>query len=668
MAAPVTLNLDQDGIAWVVFDDPSGRANVFNEAAFTALDALLDQIAASDKVRAVVLWSAKERIFIAGADLSLLLALPDEAAAEAFSRRGQSLFRKIADLRVPVLAAIHGASAGGGYEIALAAHYRLASESPVTQIGLPEVGIGTIPGWGGCSRLPRLIGVSAAVEHMLAARLLPAQQAKATGLVDELAPAEGFRGAARAVALRLVEKGVPDRSLAPGEMGTEALDLRRAKILERTRGLLPAPIAVLDVVARTFGGTLEQALAEEARQFGRVTVTPECRGLVTNFFLREAFKRPAIDPWFPDVAALPAAPIARVGVVGAGVMGSGIAQWVAAQGGRVVLKDVDDGILGRAQDVMRGLFDEAVRRGKLGQEAANAAMGGIAMTTGWDGFADCDLVIEAVVEDLATKQALFRELAGIVPETTILASNTSALPIDAIGANVAAPGRLIGIHFFNPASRMPLVEVILGPDTDRSTAERVAGWVKSIGKSPVFCRSSPGFIVTRILFFYLNEALRIWSKQPDTRAIDEAMLDFGMPMGPLRLIDEVGVDVAAFIGEEMKRYYPGRFVPSEAAPLLSAAGLKGRKSDAGFYHYSGRRETVNDDAARIAGAVPLGSPLDAEAIRSRLLDLMVREAQGCLDDGVVKSFNDIDFAMLLGTGFPAFRGGLTHWARSVGKL
>ncbi|HUG10899.1 MAG TPA: 3-hydroxyacyl-CoA dehydrogenase NAD-binding domain-containing protein [Opitutaceae bacterium] len=668
MAAPITLDHDPHGLAWIVFDDPAGKANILNSATLAALENVLDALAARQGVRAVVLWSAKERIFIAGADIAALAELPDATAAEAFARRGQALFQRIADLPVIVIAAIHGAAAGGGYEVALAAHYRLASESPATVIGLPEVSLGTIPGWGGCARLPRLIGVSAAVEHILAARLLPAEQAKAVGLVDELAPAEGFRDAARAVALRLAENGVPARALAPGEMGTEAIDSRRARVLERTRGLQPAPVALLDVIARSFGGSLENALVEEARQFGRVTVTPECCGLVRTFFLKEAFKKPAVGAWFPGTRAEAHAPVARVGVIGAGVMGSGIAQWLAARGLAVVLKDVDEPVLGHAREIIANLFDEAVRRGKTSAAEAEAGIAAICTTTEWDGLAECDLIIEAIIEDLAAKQALFRKLASLVPPSTILASNTSALPIDEIGADVPRPERVVGIHFFNPVSRMPLVEVILGPRTARATADRVAAWTRAIGKSAVFCRSSPGFIVTRILFFYLNEAVRVWSTQPDTRAIDEAMLDFGMPMGPLRLIDEVGIDVTASIMEGMSGYYAGRFTPATAAAKLVAASLKGRKSGAGFYTYSGRREVVNDEAAAIAGAAPSGEPLTAAQIRERLLDLMVREAHGCLEEGVVKSADDIDFAMLLGTGFPAFRGGLTHWAKAAGKL
>jgi 3-hydroxyacyl-CoA dehydrogenase / enoyl-CoA hydratase / 3-hydroxybutyryl-CoA epimerase len=381
--------------------------------------------------------------------------------------------------------------------------------------------------------------------------------------------------------------------------------------------------------------------------------------------MSKSFKRRWVDAWFPGSFAELHAPFVRVGVIGAGVMGSGIAQWLAARGFDVVLLDVDEQALNRACGIIAKLFDEAVRRGRTSEAEAETACAAIHSTTDWNALAKCDLIIEAIIEDLAAKQTLFAKLASLVPPTTILASNTSALPIDAISAGLPGPERMIGIHFFNPVSRMPLVEVSLGTQTSRTTADRIAAWTRAIGKRAVFCRSSPGFIVTRILFFYLNEAMRIWSTQPDTRAIDRAMLDFGMPMGPLRLIDEVGIDVTACIIDSMRGYYAGRFEPATAAARLVGASLKGRKSGTGFYHYSSSGEVVNEEAVAIAGAAPSGDPLTAEQIRDRLLDLMVREARCCIDEGVVKSAEDIDFAMLLGTGFPASRGGLTTGLRPL---
>jgi 3-hydroxyacyl-CoA dehydrogenase / enoyl-CoA hydratase / 3-hydroxybutyryl-CoA epimerase len=383
--------------------------------------------------------------------------------------------------------------------------------------------------------------------------------------------------------------------------------------------------------------------------------------------MRKSFKRPGVDAWFPGTFAEVNAPVSRVGVIGAGVMGSGIAQWLSARGFGVVLLDVDEQALNRASEIIAKHFEEVVRRGRTGAAEAENASNAIRMTTDWEGIAKCDLIIEAIVEDIAAKQSLFAKLASLVPPTTILASNTSALPIDEIGAGVSGSERMIGIHFFNPVGRMPLVEVSLGSLTSRPTADRVAAWTRAIGKRAVFCRSSPGFIVTRMLFFYLNDAMRIWITQPDTRAIDEAMLDFGMPMGPLRLIDEIGIDVTACVINSMRSYYAGRFEPATTAATLVGASLNGRKGGAGFYHYSSGGEVVNEEAAVIAGAAPSGDPLTAEQIRDRLLALMVREARGCMEEGVVKSPEDIDFAMRLGTGFPASRGGLTQWAAAQAR-
>jgi 3-hydroxyacyl-CoA dehydrogenase / enoyl-CoA hydratase / 3-hydroxybutyryl-CoA epimerase len=334
-------------------------------------------------------------------------------------------------------------------------------------------------------------------------------------------------------------------------------------------------------------------------------------------------------------------------------------------GFEVVMRDVQPELVARGVAVIRGLFDEAVKRGKQKAGEANRALRRIATTTSWDGFENCDLVIEAIVENAAAKRALFSELASLVREDALLASNTSALPIEEIAGHVPNPARTLGIHFFNPVSRMPLVELVLSTQTSAETAERALGLVKALGKSPVVCQSSPGFLVTRVLFFYLNEAVRLWEQGAATTEIDAAMREFGWPMGPLRLIDEVGVDVTDFIFGEMAHYFPERFSRTKVCGAMLAAGLKGRKHGAsrGFYRYDAGAERVND-----AETIPLLAPLatsesKTEKIVERLMRVIVEEAERCLAEGVVKSADDVDFALLSGAGFPAFRGGLLRWAR-----
>ena len=664
--APVTFAVDADGVGWIVFDDPAARANIFNAA---TLDALAGAIADAERAapRALVIASGKDRIFIAGADLAWLASLPDAATASALSRRGQRLFQRLSSFSAPVVCAIHGACAGGGYELALACDWRIASDAPVTQIGLPETSIGTIPGWGGSVRLPRLLGAKAALDHILKAQLVSAAEALSTGLVHELVSATELRARAKTAALKLEDdrrkrsEAAPAAKTAPGLFA----ELRRSVQL-KTQGHQPALLAAIDTVEQTAGVPIEAALEIEARIFGEVTAGETCKNLVRVFFLRDAAKKQTLAGWFPEAlaTAAPAAPLKRVGVVGAGVMGSGIAHWLATRGFDVALREVDSASLERGLGVARRLFDDAVKRGRMSAGEANTALQRITGTTSWDGFETCDVVIEAIVENIDAKRKLFAELATVVRPDAVLATNTSALPLEAMTSDLVRPDRVVGIHFFNPVSRMPLVEIIVAPATSAAAAERALVLVKALGKSPIICRSSPGFLVTRVLFFYLNEAVRQWESGVPALELDAALRDFGWPMGPLRLIDEVGVDVTDFIFGEMAHYFPDRFVRSTACGRMLAAGLKGRKNGAsrGFYCYDDGKEVANDDETR-----PITGARSDERSRADLCDylmrVMVDEAERCLAEGVVKSPDDVDFALLSGAGFPASRGGLLHRAR-----
>jgi 3-hydroxyacyl-CoA dehydrogenase / enoyl-CoA hydratase / 3-hydroxybutyryl-CoA epimerase len=713
--SPVTYSVDRDGVGWIVFDTPARKANLFDEATRATLAAVVDAIDAQPPV-AVVILSGKERIFVAGADFHALAALDRAADASEFARTGQQLFERIARLRVPVVCAIHGACAGGGYELALACRYRIATDAPETQIGLPETSIGTIPGWGGCVRLPRLIGPKAALGHILKGQLVDASSALRAGMIDEVVPREELKSRASEMARHLIRDPGPRRAasaMPPPAYFTEVRETTRAK----TGGHQPALFTAIDVVERTAGAPLADALEEEARAFGEVTAGPVCKAMLRAFFLRDQAKKRNLQGWFEDESrgstssveasnppggagkgmppaeppsamrlsggaspyrsAVPAKTIQRVGVIGAGVMGSGVAQWLSARGYDVLLRDVKTECVERGMEVIRRLYEEAVKRGKLSGDQAKVALRRIHPTTEWEGFESCDLVIEAIVESVEMKRQLFCELAAQVPVETILASNTSALPIEEIAGHVPNPSRTIGIHFFNPVNRMPLVEVILAQETSAETAGRALEWVKSLGKLPVICRSSPGFLVTRVLFFYLNEAVRLWERGLSTEQIDRALVGFGWPMGPLRLIDEVGLDVTAAIFTELAHYFPKRFVTTTACDRLLAAGLRGRKAgtSAGFYTYPRDGDaTVN----RSMGVPPLSSerrsapsmdgrpvPRDAHEISDHLMGVMIDEAERCLAERVVRTADEVDFALLMGAGFPAFRGGLMHYARSL---
>jgi 3-hydroxyacyl-CoA dehydrogenase/enoyl-CoA hydratase/3-hydroxybutyryl-CoA epimerase len=664
---PVTHSVDAEGIGWMVFDDPSARANVFNPATQGALRAAIAALA-TQPLKAVVVVSGKEKIFIAGADLKWLAALPDARAAQQLSQEGQALFAQLENLKVPVVCAIHGACAGGGYELALACHWRIASDAKETVIGLPEVGIGVIPGWGGCARLPRLIGAEAAVGHMLKAALVPAKAAHAAGLVDELAPAAELKARAKAAALRLAAEGRPGRATPP-QAATDFFAAQRKAVLAKQRGQ-PAPLAVLDAVEQGANLPLGPALDLEAALFGGVAASETAKNLIHVFHLKEAGKKTTTDAWFPNEPAAGKAPepFRIIGILGAGVMGSGIAQWCASRGFGVMLCDTDKEAVERGIKVIRALFKQQEERGQLTAADAHRMMGGIGITTSLEDFDVCDLVIEAIVENVAAKQKLFAQLSKVMAPDCIFASNTSALPLEELAATATNPGRVIGLHFFNPVGRMPLVEMVLSQHTTRATADRALAFVKALGKTPVICRSSPGFFVTRVLFFYLNEACRLWEQGVPTDVIDRALRDWGWPMGPMRLIDEVGVDVTDFIFDEMQHYYPDRFVATTVCKRMLAAGLKGRKNGAssGFYEYAGGQEHLNPGMHPFKPAANISA--EPAALAEKLNGVMIDETKRVLAEGVLKTPNDADLALLLGAGFPGFRGGLMRYAKGIGAF
>ena len=662
--SPVTHSVDAEGIGWIVFDDPASRANIFNPPTQAALSAAVSALAAQP-LKAVVVLSAKEKIFIAGADLKWLAALPDAAAATNLAREGNELFARLDNLKVPVVCAIHGACAGGGYELALACHWRIATDAKETVIGLPEVGLGVIPGWGGCVRLSRLIGAEAAVHHMLKAALVPAAAAHQGGLVDELVPLAELKPRAKAAALRLAAEGLPRRTVPPAA-AADFFASQRKHALTKLRGQ-PAPLALLDAVEKGAGLPLGPAFDLEAALFGGIAAGEVAKNLIYVFNLKERGKKNALDAWYPnEKAGAAAAPFRIIGILGAGVMGTGIAHLCASRGFGIIMCDTDRSAVDRGIAVIRELFKQQEERGQLTHAQAHKMMGGIGVTTSLEDFEMCDLVIEAIVENVEAKQKLYAQLSKIMAPDCLFASNTSALPLEELAATSLNPGRFVGLHFFNPVGRMPLVELVLGPETTRATADCALAFTKALGKTAVVCRSSPGFLVTRVLFFYLNEACRLWEQGVATEVIDRALRDWGWPMGPMRLIDEVGVDVTDFIFQEMSHYFPDRFTRTTICARMLAAGLKGRKNGAGsgFYDYTDGKETLNPALAPFTPAA--AAPPEPAALADQLNGVMIDETKRVLAEGVLKTPEEADLALLLGAGFPLVRGGLMRYAQSRG--
>lgn len=670
--AALALEVDEEAIAWLTFDRPESRANLLTTGVMRRLDALLTEIeegARAGSIRGVVVRSGKPGMFIAGADVGEIAGITDPADGESKSRQGQAVFLRLDRLPVFTVAAIDGVCLGGGTEMALACDYRLAADDPATRIGLPEVQLGIIPGFGGTVRLPRLVGLQAALPMILTGKPVDARKAYRIGLADERVPAPILGERARQVVReRAAGKPLPQRRrkladrLLDNPVGRKVvLSQARKRVLAETGGHYPAPLAALDALAEIESLPLDQALRVEARTLGRLVVTPVCKNLIGVFRLMEAAKKPVTD-------AAPR-PVARVGVVGAGVMGGGIAQLLAYRGLEVRLKDIVPAALGHGLRTARELFDRAVKRGRLGRREASRLMQAIAPTLDYSGFGTTGLVIEAVVERMDVKEQVLREIEAAAEPGCIVASNTSALSISEMQQVLSRPEDFCGMHFFNPVSRMPLVEVVRGARTSDEAIATVWAVSRRLDKTPLVVQDGPGFLVNRILAPYMNEAGYLLADGASVKAIDDALVAFGMPMGPLRLLDEVGWDVGRHVAEILYHAFGERMRP---APPLEATGRSkrlGRKGGLGFYHYEGGKEKGVDASVyrELGDAVPdERRGISDEGIRERCLLAMVNEAARALEDGIVARAGHVDLALITGTGFPPFRGGLLRWADTIG--
>ena len=669
------LCLAEGGLVHLVFDAPDRSANILSAATMGRLSeiltALRDACAAGD-VRGVLV-SSRKPTFIVGADIGELAKVGDPEAAEAVARLGQGVFLELERLPVPTVAAIHGACMGGGAELALACRYRLASDHPKTQIGLPEVQLGILPAWGGTTRLPRLVGLGRALEPLLTGKPLRGAEAKRIGLVDDILPHEPFLElAARYLQGRIRGQGTasrPGRSLRTrlldGTPPGRRLLLRaaRKRVTGRTGGHYPAPLRILDVLGTSIGQPAGEGFEAEAKAARGLIGSRVSRNLIHVFHLRERARK-----GLSRVSPEPPARVGGIGVVGAGTMGAGIAQLAASRGHPVRLKDDRREAVSLALGRARGLFDAAARKRRATPLEATRGMERIHGGLDYTGFRPLELVIEAVVERLEVKKGVLAELEDATRETCLLATNTSSLSVEEMARDLRHPARFLGMHFFHPVDRMPLVEIVRAPETQPSAVAAVYLLALALGKVPIIVRDSPGFLVNRILGPYLNEAGHLLGEGVSIDAIDRAATAFGMPMGPLRLVDEVGIDVAGHAGERLSEAFGERLAPAESLLRIGAAGRLGRKGGSGFYRY--RRDgkpAVDAGAYEAMGRPrPSGSGPPPGETRDRLVLSMVNEAARTLSDGVTPSARDLDLAMIMGAGFPAFRGGLLRYADAAG--
>ncbi|HEX3580284.1 MAG TPA: 3-hydroxyacyl-CoA dehydrogenase NAD-binding domain-containing protein, partial [Thermoanaerobaculia bacterium] len=556
-----------------------------------------------------------------------------------------------------------GACLGGGCELALSCDWRVMSDDPKARIGLPEVNLGIFPAWGGATKLSRLIGLPNALDIILNGKQLDGKRAKRVGLVDEVVERGVLLDVAKKFAARGKRRGgVRTKFYIEGNPAMRAFIFRKARraVLEKTKGRYPAPLTAIDVIEYGLSAGVERGLQREVDEVVPLIMGDVAQNLVRLFFLMEESKK---DP----VAATPLA-IDQVGVLGAGVMGGGIAQTVADKTDAVVrMRDINWNALSGGMRAAAKIWKKRVERRRMTRGEMQRKMSRITTTTDWSGFQRVDAVIEAVVENLKIKRQVLAEFEGLSKESAIFATNTSTIPITDIAAEAKRPERVVGMHFFNPVDKMPLVEVIRGAKTSDVAAVTIAALARKLGKTVVYCNDGPGFVVNRILGPYMNESGFLLEEGNSIESIDKAMTDFGMPMGPLTLLDEVGIDVAAKVSQILGAAFASRMgETSKVVDALYADGRYGKKNGKGVYKYENGKRTPPDPAVYKLVGVSRPHPVDARNAVERMIFAMVNEAALILEERIVGSAGELDLAMIMGTGFPPFRGGLLRYADSLG--
>ncbi len=681
-AEPRNLRVEvADGIATVLVDVPGEPVNTLSPELGEELDRVLTGLGKDPSVKAVVFASGKKDGFVAGARIEMLQATKGAAEAEKLARDGQAGLDRLERFPKPVVAAIHGACLGGGLELAMACHYRICSDDPRTQLGQPEVQLGVMPGAGGTQRLPRLVGIATGLDLILTGKSVRPRKALAIGLVDEVAPAPVLLEAARTRAGELAS-GALERTRPPGLLrlgsrglaGVQRLALEenalgreflfrqaRQALLEKTRGHYPALERALEAVKHGYDKGVPAGLEREAKLFGELAVSDVARRLMEIFFATTALKK---DNGTPD-PAVKARPVAAVGVLGGGLMGSGIAYVTVNAGIPVRLREKDDAGVGRAFGGVRQVLDERVRKKQIDRHERGDRMRLLTAGTGWEGLERVDVVVEAVFEDLALKQEMVKAFEAVNPRG-IFASNTSSIPIARIAEASRRPEGVLGMHYFSPVHKMPLLEVIVTEKTAHDATATAVALGKKQGKTVIVVRDGPGFYTSRILAPYMNEAAQLLVEGAAIEEIDRALVDFGFPVGPIVLLDEVGIDVAAKVAKVMHQAFGERMGAPEALAKVVEAGRLGRKSQKGVYTYDGKRKRVDPSVYDLVPGGRSRKAFDPAEIAERLVSQMVNEAVRCLGEGILRSARDGDVGAVFGLGFPPFLGGPFRWADAMG--
>ena len=678
------LERREDDIAILWLDDPREPVNTLRAELAVEFQQVLEVLQDSSAAKALVIISGKPDNFIAGANLDMLQSVQSIAEGRELAELSQAMQQRLASLPMPVVAAIHGSCLGGGLELALAVDGRIASDDRRTRLGLPEVQLGLLPGGGGTQRLPRLIGLGNALRLLLSGRQVAGDEALALGLVDAVVSRErlleaaieralGMGGLHRRMGRPLVpprvaspfnRRGFSELLVARNPIGRQLLFARvRRQTLDKTRGNYPAPERILEVVRKGLEQGIAAGFAAEARAFGELVVSPQSRALVRMFFAtRELAKDNGVDDPQTESRNVDA-----VGVLGAGLMGVGIAYLCAARAGTpVTIRERDQESLGNGMQRLRELVDARVQRNRLSSEKGEAIFGRVTGTLDLRALQSTGLIIEAVFEDRELKRELLAEVESLDQDQLIFASNTSSIPISEIAADSRRPANVIGMHYFSPADRMPLLEVIVTGHTAPSVTATCVAYGKRQGKTVIVVRDGAGFYTSRILAPYLNEAAWLLTEGASIDDIDRALVDFGFPIGPLALLDDIGIDVGYKVSRVLGDAFGPRMQPPAGMQQLVEEGYLGRKSGSGFYVRQGRsRRRANDAVYELLDVQPT-KEAGAIPIAERCVLQMLNEAARCLESGILRSARDGDIGAVFGLGFPPFLGGPFRYADSVG--
>jgi len=653
-------------IATLMFDMPDSDANILSIKVMLELEVILDELRTSKEIDVLLFKSAKDGIFIAGADISEIEALKDEQVSYEVVRKGQIILSKIRLLPFYTIAIIDGVCLGGGFELALKCDYRIATENDKTKIGLPEVNLGVLPGFGGTQSLKHLIGKQKSLELILGSKLINGKKAQKLKMVDECVPV-GYLDFKINSFIKAILDDTQRAKIDAKRYKINLLERFAPKliyyfaskqVIKKTKGNYPSALEVIKLFKDTDKLPINEALSLEAYAFSRLCISDVSKNLISLFYASEKLKHDKFVP--SDIKALK---INNTSVIGSGTMGSGIVWLLSNIDKTVRMKARTYDSIASSFKHISSAYKAILSRNRISKREIELKMGHISYTDSYNGFNNIDLVIEAVVENSDTKKAVYKDLEAVVKDECIIASNTSSLSISILSQDMKKPERFIGMHFFNPVPRMPLVEIIPGEKTSEETIATVVKLARDAGKTAILVADCAGFLVNRILLPYINESAKLFEEGGNIQEIDKAIEEFGMPMGPFTLADEVGLDVGLNVSKVLENAYGERMAVAKILQKMIDKKLLGKKSKRGFYIHEGKQKVLNPEMKSLQLH---NKEFNKDEIIDRTILLMVNEASRALEENIVKNASQLDMAMIMGTGFPAFRGGLLKYADFLG--